>query len=235
MEILQQYLWGPYIVSIFNFLKNNFTNNITWDPIMQPKSLTVTYGVPRAAFRFIQQTNNGKVVLPVINFYISDSRRLLERERVNTILWSQYEYDPVDHTITATRNPQHWSISFSFNLWTNNMRERDFIMHNLLQFFPLGTISLIYYQDRKIVNGKEVITDKNNYLLIPIIWDGGFNDETNIESLEMIDTRDAIKTTFVWKIEDAILPYDMIHIPISIGESAIYSQLIESPNYEKIL
>lgn len=229
MEVLPSYLFGPYIIEIHKFFTDRFKSNITWDT-MAAKSLAVSYGTPRAAFRYQQSLNNGKIILPMLNFYIADAQRVIGRERVNVFLYSQEAYDPVDNTIAATRNPQHWNLSFSFNLWTNNMRERDFIMHNILQAFPMGEVSLIHYRDRTVVNGVEtVINDRRNYLLVPLRWDGGFNDETNIEGLEMTETRDAIKTVWNIKIDNAMVHYDIEKIPVVQGDMiGVYSEMMNN-------
>ncbi len=147
---------------------------------------------------------NGKTVLPMLNFWIANPKRDLTREKVAVYLVDYEAYDPIDNTVAITRNPAHYDVTFSFNLWTNDNRERDFIMHKIIQTFPMGEMSLVYYPDK---------TNFNNYLLIPLKLSEDFNDETSIESMEMKETRDAIKTTFQITAH-CIVPYNVFRVPI---------------------
>ncbi len=203
-EVLPHYLFGIYILEIHSFFEKHFTKGVAWAGNTKPLSMQVAYGTPRAAFRFMIQKFNGKVLLPMMNFYIGDSKRDLTRERVNVYITDPEAYDPVTKTIPISRNPMHFNVTFSVNIWTNDQRERDFILHEILQMFPMGEISLIYYPDP---------TNKSSYLLMPLKMSESFNDETNIEGLDMKETRDAIKTVF--SIEShAIVPYNVYRVPV---------------------
>lgn len=214
MEVLPNYLFGPYVIEISRYFTQLFQNKVKIDNTATPKSLIVSYGVPKAAFRFVQETYNGKIVLPLLNFWIADNQRIKSKERVNVFLYSYDDYNPVDNTISFTRNPAHFDVTFNFNLWTNNLRERDFIIHEIIQKFPMGELSLIYFIDKTTSGLNETqIKRKKEYLLMPLSFDGSFRDETGIDSIEMPETRDVIKTAFDIKTE-TIVPHNVYRMPI---------------------
>jgi len=212
MEILNNYLFAPYVIEIYNFFKQRFDNKIIIGTD-EKKSLQVFYGQPREAFRYNIKKFNGRVVLPMLNFYNSASSRILNKERFGTHFSSPESYDPITKTVSMMRTPMHFEITFSCNLWTSSNRERDYIIHELLQSMPAGEITLIHYPNTEIVNNQVVIKNKKEYLLMPLKLEPEINDETNIEQLEMPDVRDKIKTVFNIKA-GAIVPYNVYRVPV---------------------
>lgn len=222
-EVLPYYLFGIYVTEIAKFFDDRFRNKILInDNATIPKSLQVVYGTPRAAFRYILEQVNGKINLPMMNFFSATVNRVLLRERPGVQIWSSDSYDPETNTLAVMRSPMHFDVNFSFNLWTNNYRERDFIMHEIFQSFPMGEVSLVFFPDTSVVNGRTVINDRTSYLLMPLKLDMSFNDETQIEGLDQKEVRDAIKTTFTI-MSDTIVPYNCYRIPVAMGVGIISS------------
>jgi len=211
-EVLPQYLWGIYVLELYDFFKVHF-QTIKWNNEMTPLTLQIVYGTPRAAFRYLQNKFNNKIVLPMLNFWEAENQRDKTRERIGIHIWDPDSYDPVTKTVAMTRAPMHYDVTWSFNLWTNTLRERDCIIHELLQCFPLGEMSLVYFPDTSIVNGQKVINDKTSYLLMPLKLSDNIANETNIEGLEMKETRDAIKTTFTISAH-TIVPFNVYRVPV---------------------
>ncbi len=203
-QLLPYYLFGIYVLEISKFFETRFNNNIIWDSTAKASTLQVWYGTPRAAFRYMYTKFNNKIVLPMMNFFIAGTKRDLTREKTAVYLWDDESYDPVDNTVAIMRNPAHFDVTFSFNLWTNDNRERDFIMHKIFQSFPMGELSLVYFPDPKV---------RSNYLLMPLKLSDEFADESNIEGQEMKETRDAVKTTFQLTAH-AIVPYNVYRVPV---------------------
>jgi hypothetical protein len=104
------------------------------------------------------------------------------------------------------RAPAHFDITYSFNLWTNSERERDFIIHRIFQKFHKGELSLVYFPDP--------VNYKDAYLLMPLKIEGGFTDETEIEGLQENDIRGQVKSSFTLKSQ-AILPSEVYEIGIN--------------------
>lgn len=211
-EVLPDYLWGIYILELHKFFTQHFSI-IKWNNQMTPLTLQVVFGTPRAAFRYLQNKFNNKIVLPMLNFWEAENTRDKVRERIGIQLWDPESYDPVDNTVAMTRAPMHWDVTFSLNLWTNTLRERDTIIHELLQCFPLGEASLVYYPSEQTVNNITTISDPSNYLLMPLKLSDNITNETNVEGLEMKDTRDAIKTTFTISAH-TIIPFNVYRVPV---------------------
>lgn len=216
-QFFPHYLFGTYVIEISTFFETMFQNNITWDTA-EPLSLQVFYGVARAAFRYQYKKFNGKVVLPMLNFWDANRKRDLSREKFKYI-YDMDNYDPVTKTVPMMRNPAHFDITYSVNLWTNDERERDFIMHKLINAFPMGETTLVWFPD---------VTDRNSYVLMPLKMSEDFSDETTIESLEMKDVRDAIKQRFELTLH-AIVPYNIYRIPVSSFFTAISDMSVYDP------
>lgn len=211
-EVLPHYLWGIYILELHKFFVQHFSI-IKWNNTMTPLSLQVVFGTPRAAFRYLQDKFNGKITLPMLNYWEAENQRDKVRERIGIHLWDEDSYDPVDNTVAMTRAPMHFDITFSFNLWTNTLRERDCIIHELLQCFPLGEMSLVYYPSETTTNGVTTIEDTSSYLLMPLKLSDNITNETNIEGLDMKETRDAIKTVFTISAH-TIVPFNVYRVPV---------------------
>jgi hypothetical protein len=211
-EVLPHYLWGIYILELHKFFTDHF-RTVKWNNEMTPFTLQIVYGQPRAAFRYLQNKFNGKIVMPMLNFWEAENQRDKVRERIGVYIWDPESYDPVDNTVAMTRAPMHYDVTFSFNLWTNTLRERDCIIHELLQCFPLGEMSLVYFPDTTTTNGVTVINDTKSYLLMPLKLSDNITNETNVEGLDQKETRDAIKTTFTISAH-TLVPFNVYRIPV---------------------
>lgn len=195
--IYQYYYFGIYSLEMGKFLKDIFSG-FRLTPTGDIINSQVFFGIPSAAFKFYQEKFNGQVLLPMVNFYVTDTIRKPQFERPNIRLWSKETYNPIEQKYEFTKAPMHFDINYSINIWNNTMRERDYMLHNLNTRFTQGETSLIYYPDYD--NYPDV------FLTMPIFIDGNFNDETEIEGLDVKETRDRIKTSFTLRC-NALLPY----------------------------
>jgi len=203
--IYQYYYFGIYSLEMGKFLKDIFSG-FRLKPGGDIINSQVFFGVPQAAIRFYQEKFNGQILLPMVNFYVTDTIRKPQFERPNIRLWSKETYNPTEGKYEFTRAPMRFDITYSINMWNNSMRERDYMLHNFNTKLIQGGTSLIYYPD--YANYPEV------FLAMPIMVDGNFNDETEVEGLEVKETRDRVKTSFTIKCE-ALLPYKA-YVPSSI-------------------
>ena len=124
-QVLPHWLFGIYILEISNFFKTRFKGfkvNATQD---DTTDLQVFFGTPSAAFRAQEKINNGKVLLPTLNFYMFEATRNLLKTRP-VMLTSQESIDKTNGTIEMMRVPTHFDLTLSFNLYTKNYRERDY-------------------------------------------------------------------------------------------------------------
>lgn len=203
-QVLPHWLFGIHIFEIRKFFIDRFKAfkvNATQD---NTSELQVFYGTPRAAFRFQEKDNNGKIILPSLNFFIFDANRNLVKSRP-VILTNEHTINEVDGTIEVMRAPMHFDVNLSFNLFCNNNRERDYIMTELFQSMPLGDMWLHWFPD--ITNHPDI------NMAIPLKLDETFSDETEIEGLDMKDTRDVIRTTFQMQMQ-AMVPMKIYKLPV---------------------
>jgi hypothetical protein len=127
-----------------------------------------------------------------------------------------------------------YDVTWSCNLWTDGLRDRDYIMHKLMQIMPAGEMVLIYYTDTSVVNGQTVVNDKTQYLLMPLSFEEGtFTDETEVEQLEMQQVRDRIKTNFNL-IGKTVIMYNVMRVPALDGLAVIH-QINGEPTTQEIL
>jgi len=217
-QILPHWLFGLHIAEIAKFfrdrfreMKVNYTQNNT-------TSLQVAYGTPRAAFRWNIQRFNGKVILPMLSFFIFDYNRNGALNRPVNL----YTYDSIDEvngTILGMRAPMHFTLNINFNLFTNNNRERDLIMHNLFQSMPLGDMWLHHFPDP--INHPDIV------LAIPLQMDDSVADETEIEGLDVGETKDVVRTVFNMQAK-CIIPMKTFEVPIVRKIKGQITQILES-------
>jgi hypothetical protein len=231
MEILPNYLFGNYVLELSRWFSQRF-QIVKYDQTMEPKTLQVFYGQPRAAFRYLTEKFNGKIVLPMLNFYMANPTRDLLRERPGVVITDLESYDPVSKTVGRVRVPMHFNVTWSVNLWTDTLVERDYIMHEILQMMPGGEITLIFFTDFTIVNGKMIIGDRTQYILMPVKMGESFNDETEIETLEQQQVRERIKTTFELTTH-SIIPYNLSRVPV-FDSFEIIVQMVNQPTSKQI-
>ena len=193
------HLFGTYIIELGRFFKGKFTDfkiHESHDPL----TCQVFFGTPRAAFRHYFDKFNGQIVLPMINYHLIDIERKVEFEPVGNYILKSYEsYDPVTGKMLLMKPPGVFEITYNINLWNNDNRERDYMLHTLFNAFPKGEVSLIYYPD---------INNKTVQLLMPHKMELSTADETELEGLDQSETRDKIKTSFVIRCIRAFVPYD---------------------------
>lgn len=231
MEVLPNYLFANYILEIYRWLSQRFAT-IKYDEEMEAKTLQVFYGQPRAAFRSLQNKFNGKIVLPMLNFYIANPVRDLKRERPGVMITDSSSYDPTSKTISRMRVPMHFDVTFSVNLWTDNLKDQNYIIHEILQMMPGGELCLIFFTNTEIVNDKVVIKDRKDYILMPIKIGESFTDETEIESLEESQVRERIKTTFELSAH-TIVPYNVARVQ-ALDSMSIITMINGEPTTKEI-
>lgn len=216
--------YGPALFSIEvgNFLKAKFEEFDLFDPIRptpRPKVKSqIHFGTPRAALVFNRETHNGKAILPMVNYQLTNTEKETSTayEPDNLLLYRNLNKD-VDGNITDTHvtgmpMPSRYNLTYTISIWNNNYRERDCMMHMLIQHFNKGETSLGYYPNKT--------TNPNDYLLMRCFWDGNFSDDSDLETLEITNTRDVIKSTFTFVIQ-ALIPKRFYEIPLVLPPQLI--------------
>lgn len=182
----QSFLVNLYHIPLARFFKR-FSSYRTLNGKLIP--LTVIYGTPQSAFRKIWARENGKMRLPVLNLHAASNRRLFNREPIT----GGYNIPVVaswDHTrksMLVTKPPMQYEITYNVNLFTTNYKERDHIWYQIYSCFSQGDLHLTYYPDN---------SDRSNYIHYPIRLLEDFNDETDIEGLDLSENRDIIRSSF---------------------------------------
>lgn len=206
VEVLKYKLFAPYIIELSKYFKNVFTD-FTIATGTSAITSQVYYGTPRSAYRrYFNQTNN-KMDLPVINFYMVDSIRKMEKEHPTFFFNENVDNRNYD-SIYSTKAPAHYECTYQFYMWNNSNRERDVMMHKIITGFPQGRLSLTHAPTG------ESTTD--NFLFMPMKLESNFSDDTEIEAVDMQEVRDQIRTTFTI-ISEAIIPYDLLEYSIITG------------------
>ncbi len=204
-QVFPHWLFGIYILEIGKFFNDHFKEFKVNAYQNNTNSLQVTYGTPRSAFRYMLETNNGKMKLPLLSFYMVDYNRI---NAMNRPMWlfTPETIDEAKGTIDGMRAPAHFSLNINFNLYTNNYRERDYILTELFQCMPLGEMWLHSYPD--IDNHPDVV------LAVPLKMDDTVSDETTIEGLDMKDVRDVVRTVFNMQCTNAMIPMKIATFPV---------------------
>lgn len=204
-NLFPHHLFGNYIIEIAKLFRFNF-KEFQLTPTGDILSLQVYYGTPRAAFRSWYKRFNGKLILPLLNFYGADYRRRYDKECPNIYLkiTAKDHYSDYDGKVSATYPPMHFDVTYQFSLYNNSLRERDKMIHKIMQFFPRGQMSLRWYPDPE--NYPDI------FLFMPLSLEEAITDETEIEGLDQNETRDIVRTNFIL-ISSAVVPYDIFRIP----------------------
>lgn len=203
-KVFPYYLFGIYIITLGKFFRGTFQNFKTHQN-EDPLEAQVFFGAPRAAFKYYMEQFNGLIKLPMINYNISNMERKTEFERV-TYMPSRADYNSETGKISTMRFPSVFEVTYSVQMWNNNLRERDVMMHHIINSFPMGDAWLLYYPD------KEKYPDF--YLPMPHTLDLTFTDDTDLETLEETETRDRILTSFQLTCTRAFVPYQVYEIPV---------------------
>lgn len=205
-RLFSYYLFGIYIIELGRFFKGIYSNfqigaNDT------PLKAQVFFGAPRAAFRYYMEQFNGVIKLPMINYSISNAERKPEYEKIVYLsAGSENRLDP-NSKGSIMRFPSIFEITYQVDLWTNNLRERDYMMHKIINKMPMGGEAwLSYYPDKE--------NYPHDFLPMPHRLDLTFKDETELDNLGEKETRDRIRTSFTITCSRAFVPYEIEEVPI---------------------
>lgn len=222
IDLFPHHLFGNYIIEIAKLFRLTFQSfKIT--PTGDNLSLQVFYGTPRAAFRYWYKRFNGNLQLPLLNFHGADMRRRFDKEcpNIHLTVSALDHYSNTDGKVSVTYSPMHFDITYTFSLYNNSLRERDYLIHKIMQLFARGQRSLRWYPDT------------NNYpdifVFMPLSLEEGITDETEIEGLDQNETRDIIRTNFTI-VSSAVVPYDIYRIPAV--KTILVDSVIKSGDFE---
>lgn len=207
MNLFPHYLFGNYIVEIAKLFKLVFKEfKLTDNENAETLSLQVYYGTPRAAFRSWYKRFNGQLILPSLNFYGMDMRRRYDKECPNIHLRvsAKDHYSDIDGMVSTTLPPMHFDVTYQFSMYNNSLRERDKMLHKIMQLFDRGDRSIRWYPDTENYPGI--------FLYMPLHLEETISDESEIEGLDQNETRNVIKTNFII-VSSAVVPYDVLRIP----------------------
>lgn len=220
-NLFPHHLFGNYIIELAKLFRLRF-KDFKLTPQGDDLSLQVFYGTPRAAFRYWYERFNGQLILPLLNFHGADMRRRYDKEcpNIHLRLYTMDEFSHYDGKVSTTYSPMHFDVTYSFSLYNNSYRERDKIIHKIMQLFARGQRSIRWYPDPE--NYPKI------FLFMPLQLDESINDETEIEGLDQNETRNIIRTNFTI-VSQAVVPYDVIRIP-AVTEFIINNKINE--NYE---
>ena len=201
------FLFGDYFIELSRFLATFNTTVILQEGKDQYKYLTypmiVMLGSPTAAYRRLENISNntdkGKnenkmQKFPLINFIpISFDRALgMEVPYAKRFTRVNNNYTRIDKDI------QRWNLTYQISLWTASYRMRDDILSKIFRAFPAGEMALRHYPDP---------TNQTYFFNMEFRLEGGFNDSTDLESLDIKEVRDIVRTDFTI-MGPAVLPYE---------------------------
>ena len=203
-QALPYFLFGCYIIELGRFFRGTFYNFKTHDAGEYLTS-QVFYGAPREAFKYYMEEFNGMIKLPMINYNISGMERQIKYEKT-VYMPAMNDFDPVKGTTSVMRFPSVFEITYSVQMWNNSLRERDYMMHALINSFPMGDAWLIHYPDK--------VNHPDCWLPMAHKLDLAFTDGTEYDNLAENETRDRIMTSFNIICTRAFVPYQVYEIPI---------------------
>jgi len=223
---LFSFLFADYILALSDFFKSLSTYETRYDPVtgleetLKPK---VIYGQPTAAYRkIVQETINGRPVLPIISFVSLSMNRIKSRQNPYASYISSWMIDDFleqsDEPYTSvTYAPQVYKITYNVSVWTRNNKTRDDIISRIVRFFNT-TLTLRYYPNPTKY--------PDFFLYMPFEIEEEISDTTELEQLEEKDVRELIRTDFIITGE-AVLPMStnfykgITSIGINIFESKV--------------
>jgi hypothetical protein len=201
------FLFGDYFIELSRFFATFSASVISYEGTNEYKYITypmiVMLGSPTAAYRRLQNiTNNtqeGKEEnksqkYPLINFVPTNFDRVVGMEvpYARRLTRMSNNYTRIDRDI------QRWNITYQMSLWTSSYRMRDDILSKIFRSFPAGEMALQHYPNPD---------NPGYYYNMEFKLEGGFNDSTDLESLDQKQTRDTIRTDFTIS-GPAVLPYE---------------------------
>ena len=191
------HLFGKYLIEISNFYKRTLSSFREQDGKIE--TLKVYYGAPSAVFRKFQQTRNGKMDLPFLNFHAMDFQRDFSQENPFVrVKGKHFSGGTSGDFVSVERAPQVWNITMQFNFFTAGYIERDHIMSEFFTLFEGGDLYIKYLHDP---------AEPNHYRWINLKQEENFQDETELEGTGEKETRDIVRTTLQVKMPNAILFY----------------------------
>jgi hypothetical protein len=202
-----EWLFGEYFATIKKYFErlHSYRNE---QGVQIP--LTVRYGTPAVAYRDelqavakliedsqLEQTFNGKIRLPMFNFFAATWKRKLGREPIHNPYVIRYEKDKEKYL--KTQVPFVFDVTINCSLWASSYRERDDLLFKLYNLFPRNEISLPHVPDKN--------DPYSSGTLINIVLNEEMTDSTEIEGLDERETRDVIRTDFTMQTELAVARY----------------------------
>jgi len=197
------YLFGNYVIELGRYFKNTF-KNFQIQPNDTPITAQVFFGAPRAAFRYYMEQFNGLIKLPMINYNIANAERKVEYEKP-VYIHAPQSFNPATGTMNIMRFPSIYEVTYQVDIWNNNLRERDMMMHRIINSFPMGDAWLIHYPDK--------VNYPDTWLPMPHRLDLTFKDETELDNLDIKETRDRIRTSFTITCTRVFVPYMVYEVP----------------------
>lgn len=207
---------SKYMADFSTFREERNSNGAT---TYFPEIMRVLYGTPSSAYRRIfniptqssgtpdrpanSPTVNSRVNMPMFNFFATNFRREFARENPFVRLTGTKDNvfrDDVNKENIAFNAPQIYNISLQCTLWTSTYKMRDDLMSKILRSFRSRELYLITQGDSNRF--------PNEGHWIEIQMDENIQDDTEIEQLTEKETRDIIRTSMLWTITNAILPYE---------------------------
>ncbi len=129
------FLFADYFIELARHWSRIQTFRYKKSPLQEKEieQLSVIYGQPNSAYRrlFQPDENNKQVYLPVLNFYMSDARRIRERQNPYAS-WTQYDGQGGAY---RHRAGQVYELTYTCSLWTNDNKTRDDVMSQILRDF----------------------------------------------------------------------------------------------------
>ena len=205
------FLFGDYFIELSRFFANFSTTIISHQsktefvPVTYP--MIVMLGSPTAAYRRLENISNNTLKgknenkmqkFPLINFIPTSFDRVLGMEVPYGRRFTQ-----INNNFTRVdRDIQRWNVTYQTSLWTASYRMRDDILSKIFRSFPAGEMALRHRPDP---------SNPNYFFNMEFKIDGGFNDSTDLETLDPKEARDIVRTDFTIT-GPAVLPYESHNI-----------------------
>lgn len=173
------FLFADYFIELANHWSRLGTFRYKKSPEVEKEKemLTVIYGQPNSAYRRLFQPDNinSQIYLPVLNFYMSDARRIRERQNPYAS-WTQY--DGVDGAYRH-RAGQVYELTYTCSLWTDSNKVRDDILSQIIRDFNTS-LNLRHFPN----------DDERDYVWFSWSMPENFSDTTD---LELIPEKSTVK------------------------------------------
>ena len=218
------FLFGDYFIELSRFFATFSTTIISQESEDEYKYITypmiVMLGSPTAAYRRLESVSNNTTKgksenkmqkFPLINFIPTSFDRAIGMEvpYARRFTMVSNDYTRVDRDI------QRWNLTYQMSLWTSSYRMRDDILSKIFRSFPAGEMALRHFPDP---------ANQSYFFNMEFKLEGSFNDSTDLESLDVKEVRDIVRTDFTIT-GPAVLPYENYNINnIKYIDLSIYRQ-----------